>query len=387
MGHPEIAYIVSRWGEPTQTFVRREAEGVAALGADVIAVSLKRPGAAGSTVRSTHLTPAAVLVGLARTTVRHPGPVARVLKTVITRSALRNVVPQLVAAAVGLAWAGRPEATRRSLHAHFGWVAVTAAWAAAQVTGARFSVVLHAFELHGRRYQDRFTEVPIRSADAVFVISAADRAIASKRWGIEATVIRMGVPGGWLADAPDPMVGRDRVVSVGSLVPKKGHDVLLRAIAECPVRYRLEIIGAGPLEASLRDQCRRLGLEARVEFVGLLGEEEVRRRLRSAWVVALAARVDTSGDQDGVPVALMEAMAVGSPVVSTRVGAIAELVEGAGLLVPPEDSAAFAGALGSLHDPEARARWARAGIARVRDGWTIEASAQVVFDAHRSIDG
>lgn len=383
---PSIVYVVSRWGEPTQTFVRREAEATALLGARVSALSLKVPAATSSPISTEHLGGPQVLAGVLRAVVRHPRTVLRVLYQVASRSARRNLAPQLAAAAIGIAWAGREDRSDRSLHAHFGWVAATTAWSAAVVAGRPFTIVLHAFELHGRRYHDRFTPVPIRAAAQVFVISAADRALLQERWAVNAIVLRMGVPSAWLADRPDPTVDPNRLVSVGSLIAKKGHDVLLEALARCPSPYRLEIIGAGPLEQQLLDQRHRLGLDGRVDLAGLVPEEEVRRRLRSAAVVVLAAREVPEGDRDGIPVALMEAMAVGAPVVSTSVGAIAELVEGVGILVDPEDPAALAAALEAMRDPEVRSAHAASGLARVKIGWTAEAGAQTVRDVHERLD-
>jgi glycosyltransferase involved in cell wall biosynthesis len=387
MAPPRLAYVVSRWGEPTQTFVRREAEGVAARGADVAAVSLRPIGPAASSVAGHHLGPLRAVGGALATFARHPRAAGRVMWTVATRSAPRNMGHQLVAAVIGLAWAGRAEVAGRSLHAHFGWVAATATWAAAQITGRPYTVVLHAFELHGERYQDRFAGVPLRGATHVYVISDADRAIVAARWGLTATTLRMGVPEAWLVEAPDPSVDPHLVVAVGSLVPKKGHQVLLAALATCPTPYRLEVIGAGPLEPTLVAQARSLGLADRVRFLGLLDEEDVRSRMRRAWVVVLAAVVDPSGDRDGIPVALMEAMASGVPVVSTRVGAIEELVEGAGVLVTAEDPDALAAALEDLCVPERRTELATAGLARVRADWTAERGAAVVYEAHQAVGG
>lgn len=387
MAPPRLAYVVSRWGEPTQTFVRREAEGVAARGADVAAMSLKPVGPAVSSVAGHHLGPLRVVAGAVVTFARHPGAAGRVVGTVAIRSAPRNIGRQLAAALIGLAWAGRAELAGRSLHAHFGWVAATATWAAAQITGRPYTVVLHAFELHGDRYQDRFAGIPLQGATRVYVISDADRAIVASRWGLAAATLRMGVPEAWLVDAPDPSVDPHLIVAVGSLVLKKGYQVLLAALAACPTPYRAEIIGAGPLEPTLAAQARSLGLADRVRFLGLLEEEEVRRRMRRAWVVVLAAIVDPSGDRDGIPVALMEAMASGVPVVTTRVGAIEELVEGAGVLVAAEDPDALAAALTDLQVPERRAELATAGLARVRTDWTAERGAAVVYEAHQAVSG
>ncbi len=169
-----IVYVVSRWGEPSQTFVRREALALADLGASVHAMSLKRPGRVDAGIDAGWAPPARVLGGLVKVARRRPMRTARVFTTVVRRSAPRNVPRQLVAAGVGMSWVGSGNLPAGHLHAHFGWVAATATWAAAQVSGRPYSVSLHAFEIHDERFLDDFTGVPLCSAHAVFTESHRD---------------------------------------------------------------------------------------------------------------------------------------------------------------------------------------------------------------------
>src|SRR5262249_46320858 len=146
----------------------------------------------------------------------------RVLTTVGRHASRRTFLARMTAAFVGLAWARRRDVLDADLiHVHFGWVAATAAWSATRITGGRYSVVLHAFELHSARTADDFAGVPLRAADAVFTISDHDVALVRSRWGVDAAVLRMGVDRTWLAP-PVPVEEResDLVVAVGSLVPK-----------------------------------------------------------------------------------------------------------------------------------------------------------------------
>lgn len=367
-----VVYVVSRWGEPTQTFVRREAFGLLAQGTPIEARSLKRPLPVSPEIPCVHLTAVAVARGVALALVRRPGATMRAFATVLSRSALRNVPRQLTAALVGVAWGADPALRGVRLHSHFGWVAATAAWAAAGVSGSRFDVVLHAFELHKPELVDRFTPIPLRAAEQLFVISEADRDLLARRWGLEATVVRMGVPDDWILDRPDQGARDDRlVVAVGSLAPKKGHDVLLRALARSRHPWRLVVVGEGPERDRLQALARGLHLEERVRLAGRLSEDEVRDLLSRAAVGALACRESADGDRDGIPVALMEAMARGAAVVTTTVGAIPELVEGVGVLVPPDDPDALADALDALSDALARRRLATVAMDRVREGWTV----------------
>jgi glycosyltransferase involved in cell wall biosynthesis len=382
----DLVYVVSRWGAPTQTFVRREAEAVQQRGIGVRALSLKPLGPVASTVPARHLGVVQVVLGFVRALGRRPVCVLSGAGRVLRGSRPRNIVPQLVAFAVGSAWAATGQVRDATLHTHFGWVAATASWAAARWSGGSFSVVLHAFDLHDVRYTDGFTVAVLRGARTVFTISEQDRALVEQRWGVRARVLRMGVSEPWLAATRGP-VDRRLIVSVGSLVPKKGHDVLVRAMAHLPAEQRLRIVGEGPLRSELEALVRGQGLAGRVELVGPKDEAEVRALLTEAHVFALACVDTPSGDRDGIPVALLEAMAVGVPVVSTRVGAIPELVEGVGRLVGPGDAVELADAIQSLDDVAENERCGRACRARVRDGWTSAAAVDVVLGAHPEARG
>jgi colanic acid/amylovoran biosynthesis glycosyltransferase len=374
-----IAYVVSRWGEPTQTFVRREAEAVAALGVDVSALSLKRPRPTSVDVPVTRLRPAAVVLGCAAAFVRHPRRVAGVVAAVLGRASLRNVLPLLAAALTGVAWASRGAGRGAHLHAHFGWVAATAAWAAARVTGCPYSVVLHAFELHTRARHDRFTPIPLREATQVFAISSGDARWVAETFDLGVDVLRMGVPRPWLLEGDRTTVDAWHIVSVGSLLPKKGHDVLLRALAQADEHWSLTIVGEGPEREALDRLAVELGIADRVRLAGRLDETQVRELLDHATVSVLACRIAPDGDRDGIPVSLMEAMARRVPVISTRVSAIVELVDGAGIVVEPDDPAAIASALDELSAPARRDELAECGRQRVADDFVVERSAARVI--------
>lgn len=339
-----VTYVVSRWGEPTQTFVRREAASLVDAGAQVRIRSLKRPIPCRPPLPFVYLRPGRVAWAAVRTMFRHPGAATRAVGTVVWRSAPRNVPSQFAAAVIGLAWAAEPD-DADLVHAHFGWVSATAAWAMTRITGQPYSVVLHAFELHSKRYQDRFAGVPLRAAAQVFTISSRDADLVGRKWDLDASVLRMGVSDEWLRTGTRTSRDPRLVVSVGSLVPKKGHAVLLDALARAGHELRLVIVGDGPERPSLSTRAANLGLGGRLEFLGTQTEVEVRRLLDRASVFALACIVGDDGDRDGIPVAIVEAMARHVPVVTTDIGGIPELVEDAALVVPAGNAAALAVAL------------------------------------------
>lgn len=164
------------------------------------------------------------------------------------------------------------------------------------------------------------------------------------------------------------------LVYVGRLTPLKGGRLLIAAMAALRDSHpglRLTVIGDGPDRAFLEDAARPLG--DRVRFTGYLSQDEV------AGVLAGADALCLPSFAEGVPVVLMEAMAAGRPVISTRITGIPELVEDgvSGLLVPPSDADALRTAIARLaDDPALRHRMGAAGRARVRAEFDVRAEAR-----------
>jgi len=168
------------------------------------------------------------------------------------------------------------------------------------------------------------------------------------------------------SDAADPV----RLLSVGRAVEKKGYDLLLQALAALPrdLQWQFTHIGGGPLRPKLERQAAALGLSERIAWCGAQAQAEVLARYRAADLFVLASRIAGNGDRDGLPNVLVEAQSQGLACLATRVAAIPELLEDgvSGLLVPPEDPEALAGALARLiAAPEERRRLGVAGQRRV----------------------
>jgi glycosyltransferase involved in cell wall biosynthesis len=151
---------------------------------------------------------------------------------------------------------------------------------------------------------------------------------------------------------PPPLPGAPRLAIVGRLIPIKGHDVLLRAVARARERLpglTLEIAGDGELEAELRATATRLGLDDAVTFLGRVAP--VDPVLERAEVVV----VPSFGE--GFGMVALEAMERGRPVIASDVGGLPEIVDEGrtGMLVPPGDVEALARAIAELADDPARA--------------------------------
>ncbi|MET0154068.1 MAG: glycosyltransferase [Candidatus Binatia bacterium] len=162
------------------------------------------------------------------------------------------------------------------------------------------------------------------------------------------------------------------VVALGRLVAKKGFSHLLRAAALLRARgvpVRVAIGGTGDLGARLEAEADEVGYRDRVRFLGDVPHDQVGGLFHAADAVAVPSVRDERGNVDGLPNVLLEAMAAGRAVVASRIAGIPDVVEDGrnGLLVPPGDDEALAGALHRLFgDRELRARLGAAAIERVR---------------------
>jgi glycosyltransferase involved in cell wall biosynthesis len=169
--------------------------------------------------------------------------------------------------------------------------------------------------------------------------------------------------------------------AAGRLVRKKGFEYLIDAlplIAGTPPEH-LAIAGAGDLADDLRGRARDAGIADRVHFLGDLPQDAVAAWFAAADVAVVPSVRDDSGNVDGLPNTVLEALASGTPLVSTAAGGIASVVEHGrtGLIVAERDPRALAGALAALaRDPEQRARLGAAGRALVesRFGWAAAAA-------------
>ena len=168
-----------------------------------------------------------------------------------------------------------------------------------------------------------------------------------------------------------------RVLSVAALIPSKGVRYLAEAIAQLRVQnldVQCDVIGEGPRRHALERRIRRTGLHGVMRLLGQRSGEDVIRAFSRADLFVLASATSTDGKQEGIPVSLMEAMASGVPVVTTRIAGIPELVvDGVtGRLVAPGDADALARALReTLESAEASERLADAARTKVRQEFSL----------------
>ena len=212
----------------------------------------------------------------------------------------------------------------------------------------------------------------IRTADAVTAISSSTEAMVRELH--ERRVLR--IPFGATVE-PDvagtpslPRAGPFRVLFVGRLVERKGVQHLIAAVAR--LRHgrnvELNVVGDGPYRPRLEALAGELGVAEAVHFHGFVPREELSRQFADSDVFVLPAVVDAKGDVEGLGVVLIEALRYGTPVIASAAGGIVDIVRDGetGLLVPPGNEGALAGAVARLQDDRAlAARLVREGQAHV----------------------
>ncbi len=361
-----VVYLVSRFPNVSETFVLRELNEVAATAsveADLASLfppsnpfvhpaaqpwvpRLHRPGAAESAAsllwwglrRPLRLLSSALAVG--RGYALRPRLLLRALAT-------------LPVAAAHARWIARNRSDH--VHAHFASYPALAAWICNRLTGVTYSFTAHAHDIF---VQQCFLGAKIDRASFVATISDFNRRFllpyrSADQPPIE--VVHCGIdPGAYRFEPrPLPAQGPVRLLCVASLQDYKGHRVLFEALGEAGGRLgrvELDLVGAGRLEGELRDLASSLGIAERIRFHGNLPEPEVARLLGEADAFVLPSVTAADGRQDGIPVALMEAIASGLPVIASRLSGIPELVrEGeSGALAAPGDASDLALAIARL---------------------------------------
>ena len=246
------------------------------------------------------------------------------------------------------------------IHAHWGSTTATMAWVVSELTGIPWSMTLHRWDIA----ENNLLRLKIERAAFVRCISEDGRRevlrIVGEKYQDKVKVLHMGVR---LPDTPPAQLRPPRpafvVACPANLIPVKGHRFLIEACAllwkKGVHNLKCLIIGDGPLEAELRRQVVELGLEEVVKFIGRLPHAHLMRMYERGEVdvVVLPSIVTEDGEKEGIPVALMEAMAYGIPVISTKTGGIPELLsDGAGILVPHGSSQALADAIIELIENE-----------------------------------
>lgn len=236
------------------------------------------------------------------------------------------------------------------LHAHFAdanfiYAAAISAW-----SGIPYGVTTHRYDILNDPI-DMSTAISLfKGAAVVITISEFNRRFMVQKYGLPISkihIVHCGIDLNrfeFLERKPRQTGQPLRILNVGRLVTEKAQDILLKAMSTLKARevpFTLEIIGGGPLQGELIQMAENLNLVDAVTFHGVQTEEFVRERLGAADLFVLSSR------SEGLPVVVMEALAVGTPTIATRIFGIPEIIEDkiSGLLVPPDDPDALADAI------------------------------------------
>ena len=268
-------------------------------------------------------------------------------------------------------------------HAHFASRTATVARLASKLSGIPYSFTAHAFDIYKKSIDRKVLAGKVR--DATFVIAVSDVARRFLAGLVPEAAQRIervynGIDLDRFAPAEQPQGGPFTILTVARLQEKKGLGDLVEACAklrEQGLTFRCRIIGQGRLRPVLKERIAELGLDSEVRLLGVMTQDRIVEEYAGADLFVLPCVVGEDGNQDGLPVSIVEALASGVPVITTAVAGIPEAVlDGVnGRIVPQRAPAALAEAIADLiENREALARLAAAARPHVAER----------FDKHRT---
>jgi glycosyltransferase involved in cell wall biosynthesis len=273
-------------------------------------------------------------------------------------------------------------------HIHAAWASypATAAWIASELTGIPFSFSSHAYDIYKVQFLLR---EKIQRARFVVTCAEANRTALLSLAGEEARrkihVHRHGVDlSRFYPLSPSIPKGEKvrQILACGNLVPYKGFNYLISAckiLHEQGHRFVCSIVGEGPEQKRLTQQIHQLGLSSQVRLVAPMPQRELADQYRKADLFALPCVVARDGNRDVIPNVLVEAMASGIPVISTRLPGILELIQDGedGVLVPSGDPKVLAESISALiGDGSKRERLAKAAKQKVAEEYDRRKNAE-----------
>lgn len=386
--HKKVAYILSQYPNLSQTFVSREIDAIRNLGVEIDIFSLKRVKSREPLVFYTNFISIihANILYLFKNPFLYGFLILRVLSGFVSYN-FKSVFKNLYIFFESV-YFSKLISTRGigHIHAHFLWAAGTSAWIISQMLKIPFSITVHAFDIFDKNRIDNLFRHKLQCASFIVAISDYNKRLLIEKYNIEEAkihVIHCGIEKRILSEIDERKFENEvpLIVSVGRLTPKKGFKYLiesLRLLSERGIEFRAEIVGDGEDKDTLQRLTNLSGLSDKIFFRGEMANKDTLSLIRKADMFVLPSIITKSGDMDGIPVVLMEAMALGIPVVSTNISGIPELIENGinGLLVPEKDIPALADAIESLIiDKKRRFEIGRTGKGKIRHSFIIEDNA------------
>lgn len=373
----KIAYLINQYPKVSHSFVRREIAALEALGVEVkrfsvraVEEALKDP----ADQQEKEITEVLLndKIGLVWSLLGSffsvPFETASAMQTAI-RMGLRSdrgVIRHLayLAEAAGLKEALLKQGAQH-VHAHFGTNSATVALLCRQLGGPSFSFTVHGPEEFDKpdliQLADKIKASAFVAAISSFGRSQLFRRADSRDWS-KVQIVRCGVDDSFLEPQDSPPPSAPRMVCVGRLCEQKGQSLLVQAAAALKARgydFELVLVGDGEMRAEVEALIEEHGLQEQIRITGWASGEEVRKELLEARCMVLPSFAE------GLPVVIMEALALERPVLSTYVAGIPELVVPgeSGWLVPAGSIEALTDAMEAVlkADPETLARYGKAG--------------------------
>jgi colanic acid/amylovoran biosynthesis glycosyltransferase len=355
-----VGYFINQYPSVTHTFIRREIRGMETLGVSMFRYAL-RPAEHKSIDPEDeieeNLTKYILRSGFVEilrcfmvALLTQPGPLTRAIREAIKigwrsdRGILRHMI-YVVEAAVLASWCRRDNI--QHLHAHFGTNSASIAMLSRHFCGIPYS-----FTVHG---PEEFEKAELLSLDtklegcafavciSSFGRSQLMRWTPSVQWH-KIAVVHCGLDSSFSDSSVPPFAVAPRLVCVGRLDAPKGQTILVegaRRLHQAGIPCEIVLVGDGPSRKPIEDAIERAGLQKTIRLIGWASGAQVRDEIIAARALVLPSFAE------GLPVVLMEAMALGRPVISTYVAGIPELVEPGktGWLVPAGDEIALADAM------------------------------------------
>jgi len=215
------------------------------------------------------------------------------------------------------------------VHTHFArWNKVPAALVA-EIIGVDSSLTTHAYDLYASPDKETL-EITCNTFDFVFTISRYNKQFIDVEIDPEARteVVRMGIR----TEKFKPTNGSSphQLLTICRFIEKKGIEYAIQAVAQCVEEYpdiEYRLVGSGPRRQKYEMLISKLGIEDNVTFLGKVSDEQLIHELDKATAFILPCVVAKDGDRDGIPVTIMEAMAMETPPISTQVSGIPELID------------------------------------------------------------
>ncbi len=399
----KIAYLTNQYPHVRHTFIRREIVALEHLGVEVCRFSVRDSGhdcVDPADLQEKAKTRSILAIGIPKllTTLsfqvfHNPLRFCQALREAIrygraNRSIFKHII-YLAEACVLKNWLLQENSDH--LHVHFATNPAVVAHLSHILGGPNFSITIH-----GPEEWDRPENIRLKAKyhAAKFIIAVSDYGRCQVyrwcdyRFWKKVHVIRCGVDNHFLEIAPTPVPDNHQLVLVGAFTEQKGHLLLLDALAIVlaqGIPFHMVLVGDGPLRSEIEKRIQELGLKDRIQLTGWQSNAQVRQHLQNSRAMVMPSLAEN------LPVAMMEAMAMGRPVLGTYIAGVPELVENqvTGWLVPACNSEKIAGAIVEIltTPPERLTQIGIAGAKRVAQMHDVKIeAAKLIAIFHANLD-